>query len=295
MTDAVFRLALGTIVLGSAAVAARLGFVHDAELPPVPPIPEAPRAEVEAARATAAIDRDPDTYADHLAADSNTFRVEPIATPADLSSVMVHRVQSGRVVLEPARKRARAEVLGLAMTLTVEDIEGSPRRQLVLTVENTTSDPVAYRVVTQSSRGLAPCHAKSDIAHNAIALAPGEKARRSECIYRKGLKLFVDRVETIQLPRLSYYYVSALPAAAFGVAPSDRLAGRGHRPARSRSPCRVYQSAELTQALSSGSTTWRDLVDFYARHSCTHYSFPIDYKAFEKDGDRELPAVPPPP
>lgn len=294
MTDAAFRVALGTIVLGSAAIAARLGFVHDAELPPIPPMPE-PRAEVEAARATAAIDRDPDTYANHLAADSSRFGVAPVATPADLSAVMEHRVQSSRVVLEPDRKRARAEVLGLAMTLSVEGITGSPRRQLVLTVENTTADPVAYRVVTQSSRGLAPCHAKGDIAHNAIALAPGEKARRSECIYRKGLKLFVDRVETVRLPRLSYYYVSALPPAALGVIPADRLAARGHRPAKSRSPCRVYPSVELVQALSNGSTTWRDLVDFYARHPCMHYSFPIDYKAFEKDAERALPDVPPAP
>ena len=295
MTDAAFRVALGTIILGSAALAARLGFVHDDDLPPIPPMPEAPRAEVETARATAAIDRDPATYASHLADDSTTFGVEPIATPADLSAVMEHRSQPGRVVLEPGRKHARAEVLGLALTLSVEDIPGSPRRQLVLTVENTTSDPVAYRVVTQSSRGLGPCHAKSDIAHNAIALLPGEKARRSECIYRKGLKLFVDRVETVQLPRLSYYYVSALPPAAFGVAAPDRLAGRGHRPAKSRSPCRVYPSAELLTALSSGETTWRDLVDFYARHPCRHYNFPIDYKAFEKDGETSLPAVPPAP
>lgn len=291
MNDAAFRVVIGTIVLGSAAIAARVGFVHDVDLPPVPPIPEAPRAEVETARAIAAIDRDPDTYADRLAGDSNTFHVEPIATPADLSAVMEHRVEAGRVVLEPNRKHARAEVLGLAMTLSVEDVPDTPRRQLVLTVENKTSDPVAYRVVTQSSRGLAPCHAKSDLAHNAIALAPGEKARRSECIYRKGLKLFVDRVETVRLPRLSYYYVSALPPAALGVAPSDRLAGRGHRPAKSRSPCRVYQSAELTRALASGSTTWRDLVDFYARHPCATYTFPSDYKAFEKDEARALPAV----
>jgi len=104
--------------------------------------------------------------------------------------------------------------------------------------------------------------------------------------------LFVDRVETIRLPRLSYYYVSGLPGAALEVDRRDRLAARGHLPGGSRSPCRVFRSAEVMTAVAGGSATWRDLVDFYARHPCGVYSFNIDYKAFDREGERSLPFVP---
>ncbi|HTE54539.1 MAG TPA: hypothetical protein VK698_26985 [Kofleriaceae bacterium] len=292
MTDRSFRVVVGIIFLGIAAIVARVSFFHPVDLPAIPPPPVPARAEVVTARATAAIDRDPAAFADRLASDSKALRIEPVATPADLSGVFAHRWDDKRRELEPGGHHASAEVLGLAMTLSIERAAELPRRQLVLTVENTTADHLAYRIVTQSSRGLRPCHGKSDIAHDAFALAPGETARRSECIYRKGLKLFVDRVETIRLPRLSYYYVSDLPASALGVERSDQLAARGHRPAKGRSPCRVYQSAELTGALIDGSATWRDLVDFYARHPCRSYSFPIGYKAFNREEERPLPAVP---
>jgi hypothetical protein len=86
--------------------------------------------------------------------------------------------------------------------------------------------------------------------------------------------------------------VSSLPAAALDLDPRDRLAARGHRPAGGRSPCRVFHSAEVSSAVASGSATWRDLIDFYARHSCAIYSFASDYKAFERAGQRPLPVAP---
>lgn len=292
MSDALFRAAVGAVVLLAAVVVARLIFFHAIVLPELPPQPVATREKVATAVAVvAATERNPAAYAEQLAGDSRALRIDPPVTPADLSGVMPYRADTERRVLEPRRKRATASVLGLDLSLSVARIAGTPRSQMVLTIENTTDDHVAYRVMTQSSRGLRPCYGKSDLAHNAIALAPGEKVRRSECIYRSGLKLFVDRVETIRLPRLSYYYVSGLPGTALEVDRRDGLAARGHLPAGGRSPCRVFRSAEVTAALSGGSATWRDLVDFYARHPCGVYSFTIDYKAFDKEGERELPSV----
>ncbi len=293
VSDAVFRVAAGAVALVAAAVVARLTFFHAVVLPELPPQPVATREAVATAVATvAATERDPAAYAEQLASDSRALRIDPPVTPADLSGVMSYRADMQRRALEPRRKHATASVLGLDLSLSVAEIPGTPRRQMVLTIENTSRDHLAYRVVTQSSRGVRPCFGKSDLAHNAIALAPGGKVRRSECIYRKGLKLFVDRVETIRLPRLSYYYVSALPGAALEVDRRDRLAVRGHLPAGGRSPCRVFRSAEVMAAVAGGSATWRDLVDFYARHPCGVYSFNIDYKAFDREGERTLPSVP---
>jgi len=292
VSDAGFRLGIGAVAVAAAALIARVSFSGDVDLPPVPPRPAATPEVVASAVATvAAIERDPAVYAEQLASDSRALHIEPAVTPEDMAILLPHRSDAKRRILEPRRKRAKASVLGLDLSLSIADVEGTPRRQLILTIENTTRDHLAYRVMTQSSRGLQACFGKSDVAHNAIALAPGEKVRRSECIYRKGLKLYVDRVETIRLPRLSYYYVSALPPAAIGLERLDRLAARGHRPAWARSPCRFFHSADLSSEVASGSTTWRDLVDFYARHPCGVYSFDIDYKAFEKDGEQPLPAA----
>jgi hypothetical protein len=293
VTDRAFRICISVAFLAAAVVIVRVRFYPDVELPRLPRRPVPVRDTVMVAAATKAIERDPVAYADLLAGDSRELHIDPIVTPDQLAAVFPHRVDEQRRVLASGRKRAEVEVLGLALSLAVADVEGSPRRQMVLTIENRTSDHLAYRVVTQSSRGLQPCLAKTDLAHNAIALAPGEKVRRSECIYRDRLDLFVDRVETIALPRLSYYYVSSLPAAAIGLERPDRLAARGHRAAGGRSPCRVFHSAEVGSAVANGSATWRDLVDFYARHPCGVYTFAIDYKAFDKPGERSLPAVPP--
>jgi hypothetical protein len=294
VSDTGFRLGVAAAALTLGAIVARVGFCHEFVLPPVPVQPEPKSDVVTVAAASAAVDRDPSIYAETLATDSRALRIDPEVTPDDLSGVFAHRTDTRRRTLTPGRKRARTtEAAGLALSVSVADVEGTPQRQLVLTIENTTRHHLAYRVTTRPSRGLRSCYDKGDLAHNAVALAPGEKVRRSECIYRKGLKLFVDRVDTIRLPRLSYFYVSALPAPALGLDRQSRLAARGHRPAGARSPCRVFHSAELLAALSSGAATWRDLIDFHARHPCGVYSFPINYKAFEADGERPLPAVAP--
>jgi hypothetical protein len=293
VSDAAFRVGVGSAALAAAVIIGRLSFCHDIDLPRLPPEPVATRQVVaKAVAAVASTERDPAAYARQLASDSRALHIEPTVTPADLSGVMAYRADAKRRVLEPGRKSATAHVLGLELSLSVAEISGTPRRQLVLAIENTTRGHLAYRVMTKPSRGAGSCFTKSDLAHNAIALAPGEKVRRSECIYRSGLTLSIDRVETIELPRLSYYYVSALPSVALALDRADRLAARGHLSAGARSPCRVFQSADLTAAFSSGSATWRDLVDFYARHPCGVYSFDMNYKAFQKPDERELPAVP---
>lgn len=286
MSDTAFRIAVATAAVLVGAAIMRLSFCRPVELPAVPPRPPAPRIEV--AQVTATVASDPAEYAQRIATDSHALRVDPPATPADLARVMAHQAKATKLALEPKGKKASTEVLGLKLALSVSDIDGTPRRQMVLTIQNTTDHYLAYRVASRPSQGTRPCHEKSDFAHNAIALAPGEKVRRSECIYKRGWRLMIDRVETVELPKLSYFYVSALSPTALGL---DRLSSRGHRAVGGRLPCQTFQSAVLDDALRSGATTWRDLIDFYARHPCQVYTFPNGYKAFAADGERPLPAV----
>jgi hypothetical protein len=286
MNESAFKVAVIAVAVVLAGAFARLSFCGGGDLPPVPSRPAVKR--VASPRVSATIEADPGVYAEHLARDSRSLRIEPTVTPADLTHVLAYQVADKRFALVPRGKGASTEVLGLKLSLSLSDIEGTPRRQMVLTIHNTTDEHLAYRVDTRPSQGTRPCHEKLDLAHNAVALAPGQKIRRSECIYKSGFRLFVNKVETMVLPVLSYYYVSALPPDALGL---DRLAARGHRPIAGRPLCRVFHAASLDGEIRSGATSWRDLVDFYSRHPCQIFTFPNGYKAFTVDGQTRLPAV----
>ena len=54
--------------------------------------------------------------------------------------------------------------------------------------------------------------------------------------------------------------------------------------------CKIVAWPALISAVESGAIRFRDLADFYARHRCMSYKFPMDYKYFERDGERTLPA-----
>jgi hypothetical protein len=129
------------------------------------------------------------------------------------------------------------------------------------------------------------------LAHDAIVVGRGKQVQRTECIYRSGMSLAIERVESVALPPLSSAYVSRLPPAAFG---ADARMARGHRPdlPAGMAVCSTVASQSVRSDIENGTIAWRDLVDFYARHSCETYQFPEGYKAFEKNGARTLPAVP---
>lgn len=286
MSDMPFRIGvIATVVLVALAIV-RFSFCHQVDLPPIPPRPEPPRVEV--AEVTASVNSDPGIFAELLAKDSRTLRIEPPTTPADLSRAFTHERWEEGTTLSVRGKSRSTEVLGLRLVLSLQDIEGTPQRQMVLTIKNTTDAHLAYRIQTQPTRGANSCSGKSDFAHNAVALAPGETIRRAECIYKSGSKLRVSAVDTVQLPALSYFYVSQLPPSALGL---ELRTARGHRSAAGRQACQVFKSAVLEEDLRSGRTGWIDLVDFYARHPCTIYSFPNGYKAFQSDGERPLPVT----
>jgi hypothetical protein len=284
-----FRLAVAAIALLLALAIVRLRFCHDVSVPPLPPRPQ-PRAisVVEAART---FERSPAMYAEYLARDAAAFAVEPAPRPADMTGPLVHRAEDVRLSLDPAdKKKNRGEALGLVFTATVAKIEGTPDRQILLSIENTSDRHLAYRVATRPSRGVTPCNKKSDLAHNAVALAPGATERRSECLWNKGWTLTIERVEVIELPPLSFHYVSLLPAgAAIGL---DARTGRGHRSPDREPLCRLFHSAEIENQLRSGVTTWRDVIDFYARHRCKTYTFTPGYRAVQPGVEISLPAAP---
>jgi len=77
-----------------------------------------------------------------------------------------------------------------------------------------------------------------------------------------------------------------VPPAIVGI---DPRVARGHRPATTQR-CTSAVSQAGRSGLERGEIGWRDLVDFYARHRCQTYQFPLTYRAFNRDNERTVPA-----
>lgn len=214
-----------------------------------------------------------------------------IATPSDvdMTRALSHRLDTTPHVIAPGEGSIKAA--GLELTAIAVDEEGAPRKALVLVIENLTDADLAYHVVTTPRPGGAACNQRQILVHDAIVVGRGKKVQRSECIYRSGMSLAIDRIETVALPPLMSAYVSRLPPAAVG---ADTRLSRGHRPElpAGMAVCSNAASQSLRADIENGTIAWRDLVDFYARHSCDQYQFPEEYKAFGRDGARALPAMP---
>jgi hypothetical protein len=231
------------------------------------------------------------TYASWRAGIERDAAIAGVPAPGDdaIAKKLLYRVDEEARVIAPGE--GSIDAAGLRLTASTEREEGRPRQALLLTIENLTDSDLAYNVVSTPRPGGAACNDRLLLAHDAIVVARGGKVTRSECVYRAGMSLAIEKVETVALPPLSSAYVSRLPPAAVG---ADTRLSRGHRPdlPSGMSVCTTVASQAVRADIQSGATTWRDLVDYYARHSCENYQFPEGYRAFEKDGAQALPVGP---
>lgn len=282
LSDAQYRAAVGAAAAVVVVLLASWRFGYEHELPPKPPKPEATIAG--AREFSQAVERSAGAYAAYLERDSETFGLRLAPNVRDMSRVFAHRRDEPRRTSKPGDPPLRAA--GLRLEVKVQRVAGG--KHLVLAITNESDHFVAYRIDTRPTRGQRRCKGKRALEHNAIALAPRQTVVRTECTYRRGGALEIRAVETVQLPELGYLYVSGARPAVLGL---DERTAAGHRPAAERMSCHMVATAAVQRGLESGRVTWRDLVDFYARHRCLTYHFPIGYEAFQRDGERSLPAV----
>lgn len=221
----------------------------------------------------------PSVYKDFLAKDASTAGV-PTPSIDDMKRKLVYRVDEGRHLLEVGQPAI--EVAGVKLRA---DQSGDT---LVLQIDNMTGSDLAYSVVTSVTPNVSGCGSARVLPFNAMVLTKGGSETRVECVFRPGTAIAVKRVETVELSPLSAWYISLVPPMMVGV--EERIA-RGHQPPDRGERCSMTMSQALRSGLESGEIGWRDLVDFFARHRCATYRFPISYRAFKVDGERELPAV----
>lgn len=276
ISDTQFRIAVGVAGLALVVVIATLRFAGEVGLPAKPPPPAATRGTSSQlfSRSTAS----PTMYRDFLAQDAAAAGL-PAPSLELMSRKLVDRVDSARHVLEvdaPAIELAGVRLRALRLP------EG-----LALEITNATSATLAYDVETAPIPSIG-CDGAPVLRFNAMTIAKDQREIRIECGWRDGIALAVTRVETLEVPGLSAWYLDHVPPAVVGLEP--RIA-RGHRPPPTGPRCAVTMAQAVRSGLERGEIRWRDLVDFYSRHRCETYHFPLQYRAFESDNERSVPAV----
>jgi hypothetical protein len=265
---------LGGIVL--VAVITYVRFCGSLSLPAKPPPLQGPQGTQR--QLIAGTTSTPSAYREYLERDATAAGVR-VPTIDEMAKKLAYRVDDARHVLEPGKPAL--EVAGLRLRA---DRSGDA---LVLVIQNLVDSDLAYTVKTEPSGGATTCASIRPQPINAMVIAKGASENRTECAWRSGMSLAVTKVETVEVGPLSSYYLSEVPPSLVGIEP--RIA-RGHRGVESKEPCSAIAPQVVTTGLERGEIGWRDLVDFYARHRCQSFQFPISYRAFKSDGERSLPA-----
>ena len=279
--DAQFRV--GVAVAGFVLVAGitAVRFCGSVSLPPKP----APVAQGTSSQLVVKSAATEGVYQAYLEKDAAAAGVRA-PTIQEMGRKLPYRVDEARHVLEVGQPAI--EIAGLRLRL----IRGDDT--LVLEITNTTSSDLAYQLKTTPTPNISGCNTAPPLPLNAIVIAKGETLSRVECVWRDGMALAVTRVETVEVSPLSAWYLNLVPPSMLAI--EDRIA-RGHRSpsgkGRGQETCSAVRSQAVRSGLDQGQIGWRDLVDFYARHRCLTYQFPLAYRAFTSDGQLSLPAVGP--
>ncbi len=171
------------------------------------------------------------------------------------------------------------DVAGLRLTLQATS------DSLQLQIANRLNTALAYHVDTESSLGSL-CANAEPLPFDAMVLRPGATETRTECVLRPEVTTKVTHVETVELLPLSAYYVDLVQPRMLNI--EERIA-RGHHV--TGKPCSSALPQQIRSGIESNEIKWRDLIDFYARHSCDRYVFPLSYHAFTRDDEMALPVV----
>jgi hypothetical protein len=272
------QLRIGVLITGAIVVAAitSLRVCGGLSLPPKPPPPSGPTGTAQQllARSTGS----PAIYEDFLKNDAAAIGIRA-PTIDEMSRRLAYHVDESRPTTPLELGQPPIDRAGLSLHM---ERSGDA---VVLVARNLLDSDIAYNVVTRPSIDGSLCMSVAPLPVSALVIAKGGTETRTECAWRSGLTILVEKVETVEIPRLSAWYLGHVPPQLAGL---DERTSRG---ASVKDGCSPVVSAIVRSGIERGQITWRDLVDFYARHRCQTYQFPALYRAFRSDGDRPLPAL----
>jgi hypothetical protein len=271
---------------GVAAIAIGGVILYGGGPPPAPRRPKPPPAD----QATSEMKYSATLYRAMLEQDARTFGV-PAARPEDLAKPFAYFSESSG----PRRIKVGSSIQTphLRLSLLVRKEGGSMEGQsyradhLVLRIDNLTPKTLAYRVQTTVSDD-ARCTAKGDLPHNAIVIEPNKSVLRTECLYQSDGHVTITGVEVIEIPRISAFYLSRLPP---GLVLYSTRTSAGHVPPKGTLCPQIFSWRDIRDGADRGEFGWKDVIDFYARHSCEEYAFFPTYR-YRSDAKAPLPAKP---
>jgi hypothetical protein len=280
-------LGLAVVFSGIFAVAIGALILHAASAPPPTPKrpepPPPPSAMINSDMRFSVL-----YYKGLVEADAKSYGIAPppyedLAQPNPYFDEL-HGTQKLRLKA-PIETRHLRITLEVSKQTTIIESHSLSTDHLVLRVENLTSFFLAYRIQTTVA-DKRKCIVKAELPHNAIAIEPRQTMLRTECLYRKDAEIEVASIEVIELPELSAYYVSRVPPNATLY---DPRTASGHTPPRGTMCPQTFSWRDIKEGIDKKELGWRDVIDFYARHNCTEYSFFRSYR-YRGDPSAPLPA-----
>jgi hypothetical protein len=277
-------LALAVIFSGILAIALGVLVLHAASAPPPTPKrpepPPAPSAMINSEQRFSVL-----YYKALVEADAKSYGVAPppfedLLQPNPYFDEL--REKQHLRLKAPIETRHLRISLEISKQTTVIEGHSLTTDHLVMRIENRTPLYLAYRIQTAVSE-KGKCALKAILPHNAIAIEPEQTVLRTECLFRKDAQIDVTRIEVIELPALSAFYVSRVPPNSVLY---DPRTSAGHTPPRGTMCAQTFSWRDIKEGIDKKELDWRDVMDFYARHNCTEYSF---FKSYRYRGDPSAP------
>jgi hypothetical protein len=277
-------LAITVLFVGVFAIAMGVLILHAASAPPLPPKrpdpPPPPSAMINSDMRFSVV-----YYKGLIEQDAKSYGI-PAPTYDDLCQANPYfdelRDKQRLRIKAPIETRHLRITLEVSKQTTVIEAQKLSTDHLVLRIENRTPLYLAYRIQT-TIPDKGKCAMKAELPHDAIVLEPQQTILRTECIYRRDAPIEVTRIEVIELPALSAVYVSRLPPNSTLY---DPRTSAGHTPLRGTLCPQTFSWREIKEGIDKKELGWRDVIDFYARHNCTEYSF---FKSYRYRGDPGAP------
>ncbi|HJX65637.1 MAG TPA: hypothetical protein VJ860_16990 [Polyangia bacterium] len=283
-------LALAVLLAGAIAIGVGVFVLHSASAPQA--TPERPRPPPPVSMMVNSDMRfSPVYYRTQLEQDAKAFGIpapawDDITQPNPYFDELKEKQHLRiKAPIETRHLRVSLEIGKIASVLEGQTMGAD---HLILRIENRTPLYLAYRIQTSVAEKR-KCANKGEIPHNAVAIAPNQTIMRTECLYRRDEAVDVNRIEVVEMPALSAYYVSRLPPNATLYDPrtfSGHVGFRGHDGCQ-----QTFSWREIKEGVDQKQFEWRDVIDFYSRHNCSEYSFFKTYR-YRTDTNAPLPARP---
>jgi len=293
-----YRIAIGVLGFLLFLGLVRLRFCYTPSVPDKPRKPKVVVTRSDSIKTLREGKADPKVYLGQTRTDAQNAGVKQ-PTADDMTAVFKYTATRPNAQLSPTGRNS-IESAGLRIEVT----RRTHRRRsvLVLAIENPSKDRyMAYRVHTRPTRGGAAIRGEMKfcarrqaalIGHNAVAIRPNQTIARTECIYKRGMGLEILEIETMVIPPVSYFYVSKLLPTSIGVEARE-TAKHSLPEGAGKDFCKLISSSSIVRQIERKQITWRQLIDYFARHNCSVYrQFPEEYKPFKRNDARSLPVMP---